>query len=341
MRLMIVDDSALMRRVLYDILSVDKSIEVVGSASNGEEALDTISGLQPDIVTMDINMPKMNGLTALKHIMIKNPTPVVMISAFTVEGADVTFDSLRFGAVDFITKPSKTNPEILRNQRMSVVDKVKNAADIKIDKIKHIRISELEENNKTNSDEPCLKPVFLRTATGGYSSILQIIPSLSNELDKSLIVQTNVSIEYLKPFVKYLNKFTKINIAQAEEGEYLKKGYCYINAIEHQLSFTREDDKMFMKTNLIPEHLVDANMTDVSILSYCDVVGRDAKLILLSGETGISIDGLKEIKRVGGSVYVQDPETCLMSSNIELALDNAFVDKTLNPGEISDFLTEI
>jgi two-component system chemotaxis response regulator CheB len=340
-KLVIVDDSALMRRVLYDLLSADKTIEIVGSASNGEEALDSIPSLKPDIVTMDINMPKMNGLTALKHIMIKYPTPVLMLSAFTIEGSDVTFDSLKFGAVDFITKPSRTNPESLRDHRVSVINKVKNAAGVKIDKIKHIRMSEKPVKKAPASDEAAESLIYIRTSTGGYSSILQTIPWIDSGFNKSLIIQTNISVDYLKPFVKYLNKFSEIRIAEAADKEYIQRGHCYINPVEHQLSFSYEHGKTIMNINRVPAHISTANSTDVSILSYSEIAGDKALLFLLSGEEGVSLDSLREIKRVGGKIYAQDPETCLRSDNIDMADDNSMVSKFLKPKEISRLLGEL
>ena len=140
-KVLVVDDSALMGRQIAGILDDDEKIQVVGLAKDGMEAVEMVGALKPDVVTLDVEMPRMNGITALKHIMIKYDVPTVMISALTKEGARTTFDALRYGAIDVIAKPSRREDESLEAQKSDIIAKVKRAAQIRSGRARYMKIS--------------------------------------------------------------------------------------------------------------------------------------------------------------------------------------------------------
>ncbi len=153
-RVLVVDDSALMSRQITAILQNDEKLQVVGWAKDGLEALNMVRSLRPDVVTMDVEMPRMNGITALKHIMVKHPVPTVMISALTVEGARTTFDALKYGAIDVIAKPSRREDVSLDAQQAEIVAKVKRAAAIRTGRSRYMRISPRSPGEIRNSKGP-------------------------------------------------------------------------------------------------------------------------------------------------------------------------------------------
>ncbi len=137
--LLIVDDSKMMRKAIADIFAADDRIQVAGEAADGEAALEIIPQIDPDVVTLDVNMPVMDGLTTLKHMMIETPKPTVMLSTLTLEGASVTFDALKYGAVDFVPKPSRLDDSTLAGQEETVVRKVALAAQVEIKAVHYFR----------------------------------------------------------------------------------------------------------------------------------------------------------------------------------------------------------
>ena len=187
-KLLIVDDSKLIRRAVSTIFEDQDKIQVVGEAGNGREALELLPKLNPDVVTLDVNMPVMDGLTTLKHIMIKSPRPTVMLSSLTQEGASVTFDALKYGAIDFIPKPSKTDGNSIGEQELNIIKKVKLAAEVKIESVHYIKSSPKEKSkNKPNNNE-CKGIFAIGSSEGGYGALLKIIPQIIPDLK-----------EYIKP----------------------------------------------------------------------------------------------------------------------------------------------
>jgi two-component system chemotaxis response regulator CheB len=145
---LIVDDSTVLRKIVREMFSADDQLQVVGEAEHGLKALELIPELKPDVVTLDVNMPVMDGLTTIKHIMIKCPTPVVMFSTLTGQGALETFEALRYGAVDFLQKPSSLLKEDLKSQHELIISRVKNAARAGIDTIRYLRPAQVATRTK-------------------------------------------------------------------------------------------------------------------------------------------------------------------------------------------------
>jgi two-component system chemotaxis response regulator CheB len=180
-KLLIEDDSKLIRRAVSNIFKDQENFRVVGEAGNGKEALELLNKLNPDVVTLDINMPVMDGLTTLKHIMIKSPRPTVMLSSLTQEGASVTFDALKYGAIDFIPKPSRSNGESLGEQEVNIIKKVKLAAEVKIESVQYIRSIPKEKSNKRPNGNECKSIFAMGSSEGGYGALLKIIPQVIPE----------------------------------------------------------------------------------------------------------------------------------------------------------------
>ena len=181
-KVLIVDYSKLIRRAVRGLLESDPEIVVVGEAENGAQALDLVSKLKPDVITLDVNMPVMDGISTIKHLMIKSPLPTVMLSTLTDEGAKVTFDALRFGATDFMLKPSRLGSNDVEGQQDEIVRRVKNAANVSIGSIRYVRVPQKGQSKATRTQQPCEYVVGIGASEGSYGPLLNIIPALDSGL---------------------------------------------------------------------------------------------------------------------------------------------------------------
>ncbi|MGD0281739.1 MAG: chemotaxis response regulator protein-glutamate methylesterase [Dissulfurispiraceae bacterium] len=343
-KILIVDDSAFMRNALSTMLSSDPEIKIVGTARDGIEAIEKIESLKPDIVTMDVEMPRMDGIAALKHIMSTNPLPVVMVSSITTEGAKVTLDALDLGAVDFI-------PKNLSELSINIV-KIK---EILIDRIKQIA----RKGIVTKRVRPCLKPaprvtevpthmplrttgdrrigiVSVGTSTGGPKALQEIIPRLPKDFPTPIVIAQHMPPNFTGPFAERLNQLSQIEVREAVEGEPLKPGVALIapgrghmrvkrvRGIETIISISENREEFIYRPS------VDALMA--SVAEYFP--GRALGVIL----TGMGNDGLKgmlSMKKTGGRIFAQDEESCVVYGMPKAVVDAGIADKVLSLDEMA------
>ena len=223
-KLLIVDDSKMMRKAIRQIFEADDQIQVAGEAANGEVALEIIPQIDPDVVTMDINMPVMDGLTTLKHIMIESPKPTVMVSTLTQEGASVTFDALKFGAVDFVSKPSKLDESKLEGQEDTVARKVTLAAQVEIEAIRYIRDVPKGESSGLSGQVACDRFIAMGAAEGGYGALLKVVPHLRSELPAAYLAVIHAASQHVDAFSRYLDNSSSIKVKRAIDGLPLEGG---------------------------------------------------------------------------------------------------------------------
>ena len=339
-KLLIVDDSAFMRNALSSMLSSDPEIKIVGTARDGLEAIEKIVSLKPDIVTMDVEMPRMDGIAALKHIMETNPLPVIMVSSIATEGAKVTLDALDLGAVDFI-------PKNLSELSINIV-KIK---EILIDKIKHIARKGLVKKQvrppgraaapraiavpthmpPRTTGERRIGILSIGTSTGGPKALQEIIPRLPKEFPTPIVIAQHMPPNFTGPFAERLNQLSQIEVREAKEGETLKPGVALIapgwghmrvkrvRGIETVVSISDS------KEDFIYRPSVDALMGSVA---EC-FPGRALGVIL----TGMGNDGLKgliSLKKTGGRIFAQDEETCVVYGMPKAVVDAGIADKVLS-----------
>lgn len=346
-KLLLVDDSKVMRDAIHEMFADDYHIEIVGKAENGQQALELIGILDPDVITLDVAMPVMDGMTTLKHIMIENPRPVVMLSSLTLEGAKVAFDALRYGAVDFISKPSAINDASLSKQREEIRGKIEYAASVQVNAIHYIR--NFSENNRpqTQMADSCTQIVSIGAAEGGYGALLKIIPHLACDSDTAYLVTLYVSPEYVEAFASYLDDYSQIKVKSAQHDEILEPGVCYLNSGVNYMTVHKQSENFTVHVSPAP-FSSRKGAVDMLLFSTGEMVGENGTGVVLSGLGNDGNEGLEEILRVGGTGIVQDPKTCLCKEmaltaiqrcNPQLvladtvipeALQNIFKDKTSN-----------
>jgi two-component system chemotaxis response regulator CheB len=229
-KVLVVDDSLFMSRGIREILEGDSQITVVGTSSNGEDCLKKIKLLQPDVVTLDIDMPGMGGLSVIRHIMIQSPVPVVVLSSLFCYG-DVTFEALQLGVVDFVPKPSGMIYEYKGQLHNMIIDRVKNASSVNLNNIQRANIKpnrvNLQEAAPTVSTD-LKKVITLGAGLSGANSLIRLATQLSPALPCAMVALLEMAPQVLPAFVEKFNQRVPWRIVMAEDGQPVEPGVCYI-----------------------------------------------------------------------------------------------------------------
>lgn len=333
---MVVDDSRLMRRVISQILSQSNQIQIIGEAANGKEALELIPQLNPDVLTLDINMPVMDGLTTLKHIMIKHPKPTVMLSTLTQEGADVTFDSLKYGAIDFIHKPSNQDPTSLEQQAQNLIKKVIMAAGVEMESIRYQKSKGKVESSDMPPDIECNYICAMGASEGGYNALLKIIPFLNPDLKAAFLIILYEDVKHVEAFANYLNKNSRIYVKRAKDGETLDGGVCYLASGSEYVTVYSFYGEYSIAVNASPFPTQKGSAINMLMTSMAEILKNKAMGVILTGSGEDGVDGLGEIIRAGGTAIIQDPKKCLYKEKPSLAIEKYKIDLILSDTKIAD-----
>ncbi len=318
-RLLIVDDSGLIRTAVRRLFETDGQLQVVGEAANGREVLDLLPRLKPDVIMLDINMPEMNGLSTLKHIMIKQPTPTVIFSDLSRDGAAEIFDALRFGAIDFMLKPSQSKGDDVTEQERLILQKVKIAAGAKVDAIRLLRTShQKKQDNPSGAIDP-EGIVVLGVPEGGYGPLMEIILQLPPDLPAAYVVLLYATPAHVDAFAEYLTANSAIAVKRALDGEPIQGGACYLVSGSESATLHATAGRMAMRLSpsAFPERRDAVNKL---MLSACEIMQNRTIGVVLSGKGRDGAQGSAEIRRVGGAVIMQDPQACLFQEMVRTTL---------------------
>ena len=318
-RLLVVDDSKMFRNALKRMVENEPAIQVVGEGKNGREALEMAGDLEPDVIVLDINMPIMDGLTALKHIMIRNPRPTVMFSTLTKAGAKVTFDALKFGAVDFIHKPSNMNGLDLDTQSRDMVRKVLLARSIRVGTLQYIKTRSIKDKPADNDTRPFERLVVATAGEGGYGALLKIIPKLTADLAVTFVAVLYESASNVEAFARYLDAHSCFRVKRAQNGDPLRRGFCYLVPGSEYATIQSRGNVLSLRVepSPFPKRRGAGNML---MISAADTYKRQTLGLVLSGMGQDGSEGIREILRLGGAAIVQLPETCLADEQVQHAL---------------------
>jgi len=339
-KLLIVDDSKLIRRVIRDIIKSYDHIHVVGEAGNGVEAMEMIPRLDPDVITLDINMPVMSGLTTLKYIMIKNPKPTVMFSILTQEGADLTFDALKLGAIDFIPKPSRTLDITVDQQKLDIVNKVTLAANVEIKSVRVVRSKKRVDLENGAQQKPCQFFYAIGAGEGGYGALLKLIPKLRADLPAAFLIVLYAPISHVDAFAGYLESDSSIKVRRARNDDVLIGGVCYIISGTEYATVTNKKDRVILKVQPSP---FPARKGAINILmfSLSEEFAKRTVGVILSGSGNDGVEGLSEICRQGGRSIVQEPGTCLSREMVQTAINQCKIDMIVADTQMAAKVNEL
>ncbi len=307
-----------MQRVLSDLIKSDPQISIVGTARNGEEALIKIKSLQPDVVTMDIEMPKMDGLTAVKKIMQTNPVPVVMISALSQREAQITLKALEFGAIDYVPKPSGSISLNMDSVKEELLSKVKTAAKANLKTFQPLFQEEFSSSIQKND-----KVISIAASTGGPPALTKVLRSLPADVPPILVVQ-HMPKGITKHFAEGLNSAARFSVKEAEENDLVQEGLALVAPGGYHMVVTRE--KRVRLTLDAPVNFVRPS-ADVLMFSMAEVYGAKNIGVVLTGMGSDGAQGVKAIKERGGFNIAQDQKTSIVYGMPNVAFQTGCVDK--------------
>lgn len=318
-RVLIVDDSALVRQLLTDILSGDPGIEVVGVAADPYIAREKIKQLNPDVLTLDVEMPRMDGITFLRNLMRLRPMPVVMVSSLTEKGADVTLQALELGAVDFVTKPRIDIAEGLKTYGEEIITKVTTAAGVRVQSIERMARQSDGQAPQPEHPKPAQKPAFRTTdriiaigaSTGGTEAIKEVLMGLPSDSPGILITQ-HIPEAFSGPFASRMNSVSALNVCEAQDGQPVLPGHVYIAPGSHHLLLTRDGARYICRLSDAPPVNRHRPSVDVLFSSVSECAGQNAVGVLLTGMGADGAEGMLQMQRTGAYTIAQDERTSVV-----------------------------
>jgi two-component system chemotaxis response regulator CheB len=338
-KVLVVDDSAFMRTAIERMLISDPGIELIGSAANGREAVEKVVRLRPDVITMDIEMPIMDGLHALKEIMRLCPTPVLMVSSLTKEGAKTTLDAIELGAIDYVPKPGSTLSASILTLKDELLQKIHAAAGCqpKAVKLEYIPGKRQAKRASTPADEIINRAVFIGASTGGPPAVQKILSIIDPSLPAPVIVAQHMPKAFTAAFASRMNMLCGIKVKEANDGETLQNSIAYICPGDHQTRVTRSMDGKFCFSIVSNSNEQDrfAPCINTLFFSAAKEFAHKAVGVILTGMGEDGVRGLKNIKLMGGLTIAQDRASSVVYGMPRAALEQEAAVRILNLDEIA------
>lgn len=347
-RVLVVDDSAFMRKMITDLLGSHPQIEVAGTARNGLDALEKINMLAPDVVTLDVEMPVMNGLEALKEIMATSPLPVLMLSSTTIKGAENTFQAMELGAVDFIAKPSGPISLDLYKVKEELAQKIILASKVKIGNLKHksgsIHISSIPDIQVYSKIEPKnsfihssrKKILCIGTSTGGPRALQQVLTGLPETLDAPVLIVQHMPPNFTKSLAARLDSICKISVKEAEDGEIVQKGTAYIAPGGYHLKAKASGANLILQIDQSPIRNGHRPSVDVMFESVSQIKDYFKVAVIMTGMGSDGTEGLLQLKKTGEvKAIAESEETAVVYGMPKSAIATSLVDDIASLDQIA------
>jgi two-component system chemotaxis response regulator CheB len=339
-KVLVVDDSGFFQRRVSEIINADSRLEVIATAGNGQEGVEKALALKPDVITMDYEMPVMDGVTAVRNIMSQCPTPVLMFSSLTYEGARITLDALDAGAVDFLSKQfdaiaaSEAKLHKILTDRICEVastriknSSVSSSSPVSANTAKSstpqeskaaTRANPIGANSNANvgmsSSKKSLPPVdvvVIGTSTGGPAALQTIFKNIPSEFSKPIVIVQHMPGSFTKAFAERLNKLSPLNVKEAEQGDRLKPGTVYVAPGGMQLMLDNRGGGS-IHIHESDERVSYKPSVDIALASAAKHFGRKALAIILTGMGSDGKEGAQLLKQAGGTIWAQDEASCVI-----------------------------
>jgi two-component system chemotaxis response regulator CheB len=327
-KVLVVDDSAFMRKVLSDLFAAESDFTVLEAARNGKEAVDKVKRLKPDVVTMDVEMPVMDGITALDTIMRESPTPVVMVSSLTREGADATMKALEKGAVDFVAKTAGPISSI-EQIRTEILAKCRAAAKANVRQL----VRPPSPPPPPVAHPPAFAPspdeqiVAIGTSTGGPRALQEIITRLPGNLPCPVVIVQHMPPGFTKSLSDRLNSLSALTVKEAENGDVLRPGLAVIAPGDFHMALAREGTKTVVKLHQEPPIGGHRPSVDPTMEAVARIYGPRAMGVILTGMGHDGSRGMKAIKANRGFTIAEDQSTTVVFGMPKAAIELGIVDR--------------
>lgn len=314
-KVLIVDDSALVRRMLTEMLSSDSSITVLGAAHDAYDAREKIKALNPDVLTLDVEMPRMDGLTFLRNLMRLRPMPVIMVSSLTALGAEVTLDALSVGAVDYLPKPKIDLAATLGDYKDDLIAKVKAAASarvratpVSLASSADVVIAKRQPQRQLRTTE---RIIAIGASTGGTEAIKDVLIHLPPDTPGIVITQ-HIPKLFSGAFARRMDACCQLSVCEAEDGQQVLRGHAYIAPGDKHLLLVRDGARYVCRLDDGPAVNRHKPSVDVLFRSVAQTAGRNAIGVILTGMGKDGAQGLKEMREAGSRTIAQDEATSIV-----------------------------
>ena len=342
-RVLVVDDSGFFRRRIIEILEADKRIKVVGSAADGKEAIEQVAKLKPDVVTMDIEMPVMDGITAVRHIMSSNPLPILMFSSLTHAGAQATLDALEAGAVDFlpkrfedIAKDREQAKQLLRNRIRAVARK----QSITTPSMPARRIPVRPAAAPVSVRRGKFQVVAIACSTGGPVALAQVLTTLPSDFRFPVVVVQHMPGTFTPAFAARLDQQCAVKVKEAHDGDVLAPGEVLIAPGGRQMTFKQAGGAVQIIINDGDTGLHYKPCADVTFESLASVYGGKALAVVLTGMGADGREGARTLKKLGATVWSQDEASSVIYGMPMAVAEAGLSDQVLSLRDIGPVLVK-
>lgn len=336
-KIVIIDDSAFMRRVVKNMLEKDPLIEVLATAKDGFEGVEKVFELIPDVVIMDLEMPRMTGLEAIEIIMEKAPCPIIVLSSLTTFGAEATFEALEMGAADYVPKNISDSPLDVLNVFSELIAKIKAVsvrgramANMRRHSVRGPELIEMPKETRRFASER-IAMVVIGASTGGPGALQRVIPSIPKGLKTNILVAVHMPKEFTTAFAKRINELSNVDVKIAEDGEKLENGVVLIAEGGIQTGFRKRTltDTRVRTFNSKDKKILYRPCIDLTMASATEAYGGSTLGVILTGMGHDGTEGMKNIKTAGGKTLVQDEETSIIYGMPKSVVDEGVADKVV------------
>ncbi|MEE9167905.1 MAG: chemotaxis response regulator protein-glutamate methylesterase [Candidatus Neomarinimicrobiota bacterium] len=336
-RVLVVDDSAFMRKLITNIVESDPELEVIQTARDGVDALKAVHRLKPDVVTLDIEMPEIDGITALVYIMEQFPTPVIMVTGLSTFLGEQTIKALEYGAVGFIQKPKGAVSANFKDLKKELIQQIKLAVRVDMKKLRPIKVGRAVERVSKPVHKSSDKIIVIASSSGGPRALSQIIPELPVGLAAGVVVIQHMPAAFIQSFANRLDWESVLDVKVAEDLEPVLQGKVLIMPADHHFRIVSER-KNKQLIELIPLSREEKNRlisADEVMLSSAPIYGKNVVGVVLTGMGNDGTEGLKEIKKHGGYTIAEAESTAIVFGMSKAAIDAGVVDKIIPLPEIA------
>ncbi len=351
-RVLVVDDSLVMRKAISRILERADDTTVVDTAADGEEGVEKARRLEPDVVTMDVEMPKMNGIEAVRCIMDASPRPILMVSSLTEKGAEVTIEAMRAGAADFVSKGESSATLRANDVESKLLDKVRALAR------SDARLFRDDESapdpgaasppSGTRAPSPPSSTVarpeasyelaVIGVSTGGPMALQHVIPALPAEFPVPIAVVQHMPPQFTRSLADRLDSLSALSVAEADEGMLLEPGRVVVAAGDRHLTVERREDALTVRTPMEPADGAHRPSVNVLFRSAAEACREEVLALVMTGMGKDGLDGVRQIKNDGGTVYVQDEDTSVVYGMPRVVMEAGLADESFALDGLPDAL---
>ncbi|HPD00004.1 MAG TPA: chemotaxis response regulator protein-glutamate methylesterase [Acetivibrio sp.] len=335
-RVLVVDDSAFMRKAIMDILNSDDEISVIDTAKNGVEAIEKAQQLKPDVITMDLNMPVMDGLECLRRLQAIIRIPVIMLSSYTKEGASATMQALDEGAMDFVAKPGNIFEIKRDDMRAEIIRKVKICKNLRTPEVGEINTEPVEKTSNMYGNK-IKSIVAIGTSTGGPKALQEVIPLISPDVESAFLVVQHMPAGFTKSLAERLDSMSGVNVKEAEDNEVVKNAHVYIAPGDYHMTIRKTGDSNY-RIKLSKDPPVEGHRPSVDVMME-SVADSGINNIVAVIMTGMGKDGTRGIEKLKNKnnvhVIAQDESSCVVFGMPRVAISAGLVDAVVPLNQIA------